>query len=362
MINDTKASVFKIDVLDISGQPVDIGQAMGRALCATEGRLQQFRSFVKHEAQEFRRLESYSDHTLSELRAFLETEAEKMTQWLDAMAEQLSIDHEELLLLGIGAFFRDLMHCRSSEGCSTFAVSKTSDGAIVGKNRDSDSKYGPWQVMIRVHPERGYMYTGMTTYGVPGINSSGMNALGLAVADTHVVSEDIGVGLPRYALEHEILTSCSSVEEALELVLERPLMGRGNLILADKRGNLGVAELGNQLCAVRKCTGGVLVNTNHFTDPVLQTAFVDVNTRRFKGTSERRYRKLQELLSLGVSGLAGGKSVLSYHGDDLDSLCRHEEVDPPSRTISTVFYMPNRGRVVFAGGYPCMAHYQEITC
>jgi isopenicillin-N N-acyltransferase like protein len=362
MIDDTKGSGFNIDVLDLSGDPVDIGRGMGKALRATRDRLKQFRLLVKKEAQEVRRLSSYNEKALLQFRELLEAEAEDIDQWLNAMADELSIDERDLFLWGSGAFFRDLMHCISKEGCSTFALARSSEGAILGKNRDADSKYGPWQGMIRVRPESGYAYVAMTTYGVPGVNSSGMNERGLAVADTHVVSEDIGVGLPRYALEHEILKKCCTVEEALALVLARPRMGRGNLILADKGGNLGVAELGNHMCAVRSSRGGFLVNTNHFSDPVLQNTFVEANQPNLRACSMRRYRQLTRFLTQGVSGLNDAKIMLSYHGDNLDSLCRHDSIDPPKRTISTVFYMPNLAKAFFTGNYPCMADYQEIAC
>ena len=52
---------------------------------------------------------------------------------------------------------------------------------------------------------------------------------------------------------------------------------------------------------------------------------------------------------------------MAYHGGALDSLCRHEELEPPYRTISTVFYLPQQRKMIFFGGYPCIAQYQELV-
>jgi hypothetical protein len=333
---------------------------MVQALQEDPNRLQRFLSFVASETQKFKGLPSYSEQLLSEIRDLVTGESDEITDWYEAMAKNLSLNEKDLFLFGVGAYFNDLTKLGGREGCSTFAVAGSADGPLVGKNRDCAAKQGPWQVMIRVHPNRGYGFIAMTSYGIPGVNSSGMNSEGLAVADTHVISNDIGIGLPRFVLEYEILTQCRTVQEALGLIINRPLMGRGNLILADKEGTLGVAELGHRVCATRSSTSGFLINTNHFTDPLLKRAFVDAHPASLKGTSESRYSRLTNLLSGGCHDLEEAKRIMSYHGNKLDSLCRHEELEPSSRTISTVFYLPRDLMAVFSGGYPCMATYQEL--
>lgn len=354
---------YPIQTIDLAGSPYKLGTDMSRTLAKNPPHLSKFQRFVAQENIEARMLPVYTEQALNKVFALLKQRSPGITEWVEGMASKLGTPAKELFLFSIGGYFSDMAHAHNlrRDGCSTFSVSHSDQGPILAKNRDCKSAYGPWQVAIRVRPQKGFGYLAMTTYGVPGVNSSGMNEHGLAVADTHVTSSDIGPGLPRFALTEKILTQCTRVDEALGMIMKEPLMGRGNLVLADAQGAIGVAELGHCKRAVRSCTSGYLVNTNHFTDPLLQNAFLETNPVSLKGTSEARYSRLSELLSTGGLTLAEAKQIMAYHGGALDSLCRHEELEPPHRTISTVFYLPQQKRMIFSGGYPCMAQYQELV-
>jgi len=354
---------YPIQTIDLAGSPYKLGTGMSRTLTKDPSRLSNFQRFVAQENTQVRTLPIYTEQALNKVFALLKQRSPGITEWVEGMASKLGIPVKELLLFSIGGYFSDMAYAFDQRrgGCSTFSVSHTDQGPILAKNRDSKAAYGPWQVVIRVRPQKGFGYLAMTTYGVPGVNSSGMNEYGLAVADTHVTSSDIGPGLPRFALTEKILSQCTRVDEALGVIMKEPLMGRGNLVLADAQGALGVAELGNRRRAVRSCTSGYLINTNHFTDPLLQNTFLETNPGSLKGTSEARYSRLSELLSAGNHTLAEAKQIMAYHGGALDSLCRHEELEPPHRTISTVFYLPQQKKMIFFDGYPCMAQYQELA-
>lgn len=355
--------IYLIRTIDLAGSPYELGTGLSRSLAKDPARLSKFQRFVAQENIHVKSLPFYTEQALNDVLALLKQRSPGITEWVEGMASKLGISAKELYLFSIGGYLCDMAGAcdQRGDGCSTFSVSRSDQGPILAKNRDSKSVYGPWQVVIRVHPRRGFGYLAMTTYGHPGVNSSGMNEHGLAVADTHVASSDIGPGLPRFALTEKILTQCKRVEEALGMIMKEPLMGRGNLVLADAQGAIGVAELGHCKRAVRSCTSGYFVNTNHFTDPLLQNAFLETNPVSLKGTSEARYSRLSELLSTGGLTLAEAKQIMAYHGGALDSLCRHEELEPPHRTISTVFYLPQQKRMIFSGGYPCMAQYKELV-
>jgi len=350
-------------IIDLAGTPREIGLRMGRALQEDASKAEAFLDFLARENTQVRSLSTYTEQALNEVVNLLKQLSPGITEWAEGMASKLGISAEELLLFSIGGYFNDMAHAfyQRRNGCSTFSVSDSDQGPILAKNRDCKSAYGPWQVAIRVRPQKGFGYLAMTTYGVPGVNSSGMNEHGLAVADTHVTSSDIGPGLPRFALIEKILAQCTRVDEALGMIMKESLMGRGNLILVDAQGAMGVAELGHCRRAVRSCTSGYLVNTNHFTDPLLQDAFLEKNPVSLKGTSEARYSRLSAFLSNGGHTLAKAKQIMAYHGSTLDSLCRHEELEPPYRTISTVFYLPQQRKMIFSDGYPCMAQYRTLV-
>ena len=366
-MNDT----YAIDTVVLAGSPYEIGADFGRALAANGGCLSEFRAFVRWENNRVQALPTYIQSVVKNVQAVLECESPSILEWLEGMAVGLGLPAQQLFLFNIGSYFRDLMAglnpCwqgqpdQDEEGCSTFVLSDSQQGPILAKNRDCDSAYGLWQAMVQIRANKGLGYMAMTTYGVAGVNSSGMNEEGLAIADTHVTSRDIGCGLPRFAIIDKILNQCTTVNEALELIMKQQLMGRGNLILADARGVLGVAELGHRACAVRRSTAGYMVNTNHFTDSVMQDAFLDTNPLHLQGTSLARYSRLSNLLSSGCRNLEEAQRIMGYHGTALDSLCRHKEFNPPYQTISTVFYLPQRKEALFSGGYPCIADYQKVV-
>ena len=362
---------YDIDTVDVSGDPYEIGAGFSQALAAARGRLGDFEAFVRCENDQVEALPTYTKSVVKDILALLERESPSILEWLRGMAVGLGLPVHHLFLFNIGSYFRDLMigldsrsqgTCdQDGDGCSTFVLSDSDQGPILAKNRDCDAAYGPWQAMVQIRPNKGLGYMAMTTYGVAGVNSSGMNEEGLAIADTHVTSRDIGCGLPRFAVIDRILNQCTTVNEALGLIMKQQLMGRGNLILADARGVLGMAELGHRACAVRRSTAGYMVNTNHFTDSVMQDAFLDTNPLHLQGTSLARYSRLSNLLSSECRNLEEAQRIMGYHGTALDSLCRHKEFNPPYQTISTVFYLPQRKEALFSGGYPCIADYQKMV-
>ncbi|MBC7098582.1 hypothetical protein H5T52_05630 [Candidatus Bipolaricaulota bacterium] len=346
---------FVIDVLDLSGSPTDWGRAMGAALGQDGRRAEAFCEHLLSETRGVWGLPGFGMRLFRGLRGLVEREAPWVGDWIRGLAEALPLPEEELWLYNLGSYFRDLARIRGApEGCSTFAVSSTQDGPLLAKNRDCPASMGPWQVWVRVRPGAGLGWLALSSYGVAGASSSGMNEAGLAVADTHVYSRDVGRGLPRFALMAEILMRCRTVGEALAFLSRAPVMGRGNLLLADGEGALGLAELGHCRLALRRLVAGFLVNTNHFTDPALADAFVEVNPPALVGTSQARYARLVELLSeQGGRGLEAAKRVLGWHGGPVDSICRHEGLEPPYRTISAAIYLLRARTCVYTGGYPC---------
>jgi len=359
----------EIDILDLEGSPSDWGRAMGVTLAGRPQRAEMFFDHAREEVQQVATLPQFDHELLRSFRALVEREASWVGEWVQGMAQVLPISEEELWLHNLGSYFRDLARLRgargeggpSEGGCSTFAVSSSEDGPLLAKNRDCPASSGPWQVLLKVRPESGLGYLAMSSYGMAGVSSSGMNEAGLAVVDTHVYSQDVGCGLPRFVLMAEVLMRCRTVGEALGFLSRVPLMGRGNLLLVDREGTLGLAELGHRRRALRLCAAGFLVNTNHFTDPTLVEVFVDVNPPPLRGTSEARHARLMALLSeRGCQGLEDAKRILGYHGSPLESLCRHEELDLPYRTISAIVYLPQAHAAVYTGDYPCRGDYREV--
>jgi len=286
-------------------------------------------------------------------------------------AEALELDFDTLLRYDLVSYLRDDLLTRqaanlASEGCTTWAAvgSATADGQpLLVKNRDYRPEHLPLQVFVTATPTVGYRYIYGSSAGSPGVFNSGMNEKGLAIADTHVCSTDIGPGLPDYSLMMHILEEHDTVRSALDYLSSVPRMGRNNLILADAGGGLAVVELGYHHLSVIEAQYDILVNTNHFVSPSLKESFVDCTLPPMKGNSFHRYDLVRRELEAarGSIDVAFAQRLMATHAGPLASICRHLELDGQSATIATTIYQPARRALRFCHGYPCESPYHTIT-
>ncbi len=242
-----------------------------------------------------------------------------------------------------------------TEGCTALALA-TADGALLAKNRDYREEHRALQQVMLHRPVRGPAFLVVGSLGAPGCFSSGINADGLALADTASRTRDLGPGLHRYFLLTLLLERCATVEAALETIRAIPHTGSGCLVLADSRGALAAVELGHRRLAIERGTAGRIGRTNHHTDP--RTAPFDLvspATAAARANSIARLRVLER----GLAALAAGPSadavagLLAHHADtDGPALCRHGGADLAA-TISTAIYDTAARHLRFCAGPPC---------
>jgi hypothetical protein len=212
-------------------------------------------------------------------------------------------------------------------------------------------------------PESRYRYVYSSSAGSPGIFCAGINEAGLAVADSHVSSTDLGPGLPDYSLMMHILEEHDSVTSALDYLRSVPRMGRNNLILADAQGRLAVFEIGHRRDGLFETQDGVLVSTNHFVSRELQDCFVDINPPSKRGNSFHRY----EIVTRGLNAALGqidvpfAQRLMATHGDLLTAICRHPREGIDSATISTSIFLPAQRTMRFSHGLACEGCYEDFT-
>jgi len=299
----------------------------------------------------------------------------RMLEMIRGQAEGLEIEFETLLRYGLVTYLRDVLVTKRRpgvEGCTTWAASgpATADGRpILVKNRDSSPEHLPLQLVVKARPEGGYRYACVTSAGSPGVFCAGVNEVGLAVADTHVCSTDIGPGLPDYSLMMHILEEHNSVRSALDHLRSVRRMGRNNLILADASGDLAVFEIGHTDCGLIEADNHILVNTNHFVSSGLKDHFVDTDPPPLKGNSFHRWAKVRGELedAHGRIDVAFAKRLMAWHGGPLDSLCRHAAPNWRKGTLSTTIFLPagtggcSHPNFLFCHGHPCQAAYEHFT-
>jgi hypothetical protein len=181
-----------------------------------------------------------------------------------------------------------------------------------------------------------------------------MNAEGLAVVDTHVPSTDVGPGLPRFVAMRRILEDCASTAEALELLRSVPLMGLGNLVLADAAGDIAVVECGHVEIAVLRPVQDYVVATNHYVSPRLTPSNLLSPQSPYGADSRKRHAWLTHALEQTDPSAARSDPVrlLAHHGSDGSaSVCVHD--DEGSATISTVVFRPASETFEALYGTPC---------
>ncbi len=288
-----------------------------------------------------------------------EEHARATLDMLRGIAQALALPWDAFFRYTIASYLEDRLGATAQpEGCTAWAATAplTRDsGPILAKNRDYRPEHLPLQMLARAAPKEGYRYLYLTSAGSPGVFSSGMNEVGLAVADTHVVSLDIGPGLARYSVMMDIVERCATVAEALDYIGTVPHMGEGNLVLADAKGAVAAVELGHSRQNVIAPRAGAVVTTNHFTTPGLEARWRDTNPPHLRGNSEARRRATYEVLvnARGHVDATWARAYMASHRDMLSAMCRHLEVDGTSATIGTTIYLPTLLRAHVLHGRPC---------
>ncbi len=292
------------------------------------------------------------------------------------LANSLDLEFDKLLRYNLVAFLNDALTTRrcqinqknaeTSEGCTTWAAARpaTANGQpILVKNRDYRLEHLPLQIVVRAEPATGYRYTFITSAGSPGVFVAGFNEAGLAIADTHVSSTDVGPGLPTYALSMHILEDHKTVYSALDYLQSMPRLGRNNLLLADANGDIALFEIGYRSGAVVKAEAGILVNTNHFNSPVMQPHFVDTSPQALQGNSFRRYDKVKGVLTdaYGHIDADTAQQLMASHANPLASICCHPSSHSDTSTISAALFLPGQRRMLFCHGQPCQGTYRSFA-
>lgn len=281
---------------------------------------------------------------------------------LKGIAQKLEIPFTQLFQYTLASYLDDLLLATTqTDGCTVWAAARTAtqDGApMLVKNRDYFEGHIPMRAIVYATPQNGYRCIYVTSAGSPGVFSSGMNEHGLAVADTHVPSRDIGPGLARFTLMMNLLEQQTNVREAMAYLLSVKCMGAGNLILADTHGNLAVVENGFRQNGIIHSANDIVVATNHFVSAELRDQdILKVNVRKTYDETRDRYATAKSLLeqSYGTLDVKRAKQIASYHGET--ALCRHRPQND-SDTISTAIYLPIQRQLLFCNGWPCQGSYE----
>lgn len=249
-----------------------------------------------------------------------------------------------------------------TEGCSAWAIGKGPDGPLVAKNRDfSGLHLGIQCVMRHSGPD---IRTGATlsvgSLGSLAAWSSGINAKGLAVADTQVAVNRHRVGWLRYFLLPRLLARAATVAEALDLIRSLPHAGGGTLVMADAQGDTASVELSATGPVITR--SGLQLRTNHYTDPDIAAETLGPDGDRIAGNSHRRLEYLSRVLPAQGWTISGARALMATHEDGIGGapLCQHATAPDGAETISSVVYSCKLGLMEISAGRPCLGSWQAM--
>jgi hypothetical protein len=288
---------------------------------------------------------------LARQRAFAEEQSAPELAEMRGLCEGFGIDEGQVFAL---FHLSNLSGVHETDGCSAWARPSPAGGAILAKNRDlSGSHRDGQETFLHVDPQAaGGPFFCVGTLGAPGAYSSGMNAAGLALADTSIQAPRHGIGWLRYFLMTRLLISCRSVADACAKIAAARHAGGGSLILADASGDVAAVELLHD--GARISRDAPAYRSNHFWCEDPDTVRSRLSPAALKSTLGRR-ETLRAMLCAGV-GLDepdGIMRAMADHGDEQrEPLCRHGG-DDGSHTVSTVVYRTVDLMILFSRGAPC---------
>lgn len=244
------------------------------------------------------------------------------------------------------------------DGCSAWAIGDGPDGPLVAKNRDvSGLQLGVQCIMRHSGPD---ILTGETlsvgSLGGLAAWSSGINARGLAAADTQVAVCQHRVGWLRYFLLPRLLARAATVAQALDLIRSLPHAGGGTLVLADASGATAAVELSARGPAI--AVGGLQWRTNHYTAPHLAVETLGAAGDRIAGNSHARFDFLSRALPGQGWTIPAAKTLMTTH--DAAPICQHASAPDGAETISSVVYLCRLGRMEISDGKPCLGQWQSV--
>lgn len=353
-------------VVELAGNHYDMGQQHGSRLFhhrpALLGLISDHREKIKSYDAEV------SSKLIHEAMRVMEDHSPQTLDMIHGIADGFRVAREDVYSLLMGSYLEDRLSApfkfrNADDGCTTWAISKgeeTESKTLLVKNRDYLITHRSLQVLFRCKPEGRIPYLSVNSVSACNVFSSGMNAEGLAIADTRVPSADAGPGLPRYSLMMHVLENFHSVGEVVGYLRSVPRMGGGNLIFADRYGNIGSAEIGYENFDLLQREHGFLVCTNHFEGPALRKRYRPKDPLQEQSSRKRFEKVSRDLLSSAADvnpNLAF--TLMSYHGDGF-AICNHGGPDGTA-TISSAIFIPEKRGLFYCGGFPCSEPYQWIS-
>ena len=302
------------------------------------------------------------DEAILHARKYLPFAEESVPQYVDELqgiADGAEADFTDLLVLNCAeALTSDMLHI----GCTSLAAAPevTAERALlIGHNEDwlPDDIENVYLVHARPDGEPAFL---AITYGglLPNI---GFNECGIAQCCDSVYPDDARIGVPRIFVSRAVLAACTPAEAIGACVNRRRAAGYNHLIVHES-GEMYNVEVSAEDFEVIYGIDGMLVHTNHYLSPRMQT----VEKNSFDLIDSRvRYNRANRLLRSRPGRLveADFRAILSDHVNHPQSICNHinPAQDPldQGQTIASLLINLSSRKMQVAWGPPCQADYHS---
>ncbi len=236
-------------------------------------------------------------------------------------------------------------------GCSSLAWRSADGHVMVARNYDFLGSQRS-RHLLRAGPA-GALATLGTNASLIGGRYDGVNQAGLFAA-LHLVQAEtpgrIPPGIPFHLVPRILLETCTTVQQAIALLLDLPVLHAFNYLLADA-GGFAVVEVHPTAKRVREGDRWLAV-TNHFQHPDMQK----LHGRRAHAHSRRRAEALQRFAQqAGVPAWSWAQGMLRDHATPL---CHHERV---LATLWAVIADLTARRAAYCQGAPCRGTFVELA-
>lgn len=224
----------------------------------------QYGRLLKRQGIQFPRLEDAAIQFATRVEQKIEPIVPELIDEIQGIADGSRLDYEivRTYALTLGR----------SPNCTVFAITSqyTSDrSTIFARNYDATPAFQAF-TLYRTYPKKYYAHMGCCFDLLVG-REDGLNEAGVAIAVAGVYGIYTNApGVWDHIPVRAVLDHCSSVNEAVTLLLKFPHFWTKNFLVADAQGNIAIIEAAQQDISVHYPQDGIGIITNHFFSPSMQ--------------------------------------------------------------------------------------------
>ncbi|MBE0696075.1 MAG: hypothetical protein IH586_04045 [Anaerolineaceae bacterium] len=284
---------------------------------------------------------------------FAEERYPQYVEELKGIAKGADVSFDDVAVVNaMEAVTMDALHLTK---CTSMAVTpeRSANGrALVAHNEDWLPEDESDVFLIHAKPDDEPPFLAMT-YGalLPNI---GLNADGIVQCCDSVYPGDSRIGIPRVAVSRAVLAA-RTPGEAIRHTLVRHRAAGYNHLIVHESGEMYNVEVSSRRFALLNAEDGIILHTNHYLDPQMQT--IETDPDELVATRVRYFRALRLLKQTSLHTVMSLQSIQKDHINKPDSICNHANLaeNPLDRekTVTALILDPTNRQIHASWGNPC---------